>query len=143
MSVGHVRHRAVAGGAAASDYYVNLLLSLSLRDDQLTAACQHRLAARGRQPVPTARRGAGGRDPAAPAGRAGDRGFRPASRDSFYQLGLRFWVVPERVQIDTTYGNRIGRGDQGALVLDWSALAVASVSLLSHVAQLPEEPQRQ
>ena len=34
MSVGHVRHRAVAGGAAASDYYVNLPLSLSLRDDQ-------------------------------------------------------------------------------------------------------------
>lgn len=25
---------------------------------------------------------------------------------AFHQLGLRYWVVPNRVQIDTTYGNR-------------------------------------
>jgi hypothetical protein len=28
----------------------------------------------------------------------------------FYQLGLRHWIVPDRVQIDTTYGNRAGSG---------------------------------
>ncbi len=26
-----------------------------------------------------------------------------------YQVGLRMWLVPQRVQIDTTYGNRIGQ----------------------------------
>jgi hypothetical protein len=27
-----------------------------------------------------------------------------------YQLGVRFWVVPDRVQVDTTYGDRTGAG---------------------------------
>lgn len=30
----------------------------------------------------------------------------------FMQVGLRHWLVPERVQIDATYGNRIGEGSQ-------------------------------
>lgn len=25
----------------------------------------------------------------------------------FFQLGLRYWIVPDRVQVDTTYGNRV------------------------------------
>lgn len=32
----------------------------------------------------------------------GDHRSRP-----YYQAGLRYWLVPERVQIDTTYGNRM------------------------------------
>lgn len=27
-----------------------------------------------------------------------------------YQLGLRFWIVPDRVQVDTTVGDRVGAG---------------------------------
>lgn len=27
-----------------------------------------------------------------------------------FQLGVRFWVVPDRVQVDTTYGDRVGAG---------------------------------
>ena len=30
----------------------------------------------------------------------------------FMQVGLRHWLVPDRVQIDATYGNRIGEGSQ-------------------------------
>lgn len=30
---------------------------------------------------------------------------------NYYQAGFRFWVVPEHVQIDTTYGNRFGGGE--------------------------------
>ena len=30
----------------------------------------------------------------------------------FYQVGLRHWLVPERVQVDATYGNRAGNGTQ-------------------------------
>lgn len=29
---------------------------------------------------------------------------------AFYQFGLRYWLVPNRVQIDTTYGSRAGLG---------------------------------
>ena len=28
----------------------------------------------------------------------------------FYQAGLRYWIVPDHVQIDATYGNRFGAG---------------------------------
>ena len=27
-----------------------------------------------------------------------------------YQAGIRFWIVPNHVQVDTTYGNRFGHG---------------------------------
>jgi hypothetical protein len=30
----------------------------------------------------------------------------------FYQVGLRYWLVRERVQIDTTYGNRMDQGNE-------------------------------
>lgn len=30
----------------------------------------------------------------------------------FYQAGLRYWMVPGRMQIDTTYGNRFGNDMQ-------------------------------
>lgn len=29
-----------------------------------------------------------------------------------YQVGVRYWVVPERVQVDTTFGDRLGAGGQ-------------------------------
>jgi hypothetical protein len=30
----------------------------------------------------------------------------------FYQAGFRFWIVPQRIQIDTTYGDRAGQGTE-------------------------------
>ena len=33
-------------------------------------------------------------------------------RRPLYQVGVRYWVVPERVQVDTTFGNRLGAGGQ-------------------------------
>lgn len=30
----------------------------------------------------------------------------------FYQMGVRHWLVPERVQVDTTYGNRFANGSE-------------------------------
>ena len=35
--------------------------------------------------------------------------YGEAAMGTRYQLGLRMWLVPQRVQIDTTYGNRIGQ----------------------------------
>lgn len=32
----------------------------------------------------------------------------------FYQLGVRHWLVPDRVQVDATFGNRLGAYEQGA-----------------------------
>ena len=29
-----------------------------------------------------------------------------------YQMGVRYWIIPNRVQVDTTYGNRFGGGGE-------------------------------
>lgn len=29
-----------------------------------------------------------------------------------YQAGIRYWIVPNRVQVDATYGNRLGGGER-------------------------------
>jgi len=34
--------------------------------------------------------------------------FGQQAGNPFYQVGFRFWLVPNRVQVDTTYGNRFG-----------------------------------
>ena len=34
--------------------------------------------------------------------------YRQGLGRPFYQVGLRHWLVPERVQVDATYGNRFG-----------------------------------
>ncbi|MCU0804545.1 MAG: hypothetical protein MUF79_05590 [Burkholderiales bacterium] len=34
-------------------------------------------------------------------------------RRSEYQVGLRFWLIPDRVQIDTTYGGQFGVANSG------------------------------
>ena len=35
------------------------------------------------------------------------RTFGQNAGKPFYQIGVRHWIVPNRVQIDTTYGNQI------------------------------------
>lgn len=37
-------------------------------------------------------------------------GFGQNQGSPFYQFGVRHWIVPNHVQIDTTYGNRLGSG---------------------------------
>jgi hypothetical protein len=41
-----------------------------------------------------------------------------------YQVGLRVWVVPQRVQIDTTYGNQLGQPEH----LRWFTVGVRLLS---------------
>lgn len=37
--------------------------------------------------------------------------FRQLDSKPFFQAGVRHWIVPNRVQIDATYGNRFGAGN--------------------------------
>ncbi|HEY1181259.1 MAG TPA: hypothetical protein VN066_07285 [Rhodocyclaceae bacterium] len=41
----------------------------------------------------------------------------------FYQLGLRHWIIPNRVQIDATYGNRSSGGES------WFSIGLRLLSL--------------
>ena len=37
--------------------------------------------------------------------------FGEKDQPSRYQVGLRIWLIPQRVQLDTTYGNNVYRTD--------------------------------
>lgn len=37
--------------------------------------------------------------------------FGQGNKTPFYQVGIRHWLVPNRVQIDTTYGDRLSSGN--------------------------------
>lgn len=50
--------------------------------------------------------------------------FRSQQGHNFYQAGVRHWIVPNHVQIDTTYGNRFGpHNDQG-----WFSIGVRLIT---------------
>ena len=34
--------------------------------------------------------------------------FGEGTQRPLFQLGLRFWAIPDRLQIDSTIGNRVG-----------------------------------
>ena len=42
--------------------------------------------------------------------------FGQRGGDGFYQFGLKHWLIPDRVQVDMTYGQRLWRGDAARFV---------------------------
>jgi len=112
FTAGFARHI----GAGISDEanrqrYINVPISRSLADDRVVVHLN-----------------VGAADPTGPRGRRGTWGFgseidldggnnllivetfHPDVGAPFYQLGLRHWIVPGRVQTDITYGDRFGAG---------------------------------
>ena len=37
--------------------------------------------------------------------------FGEQGQPTKYQVGFRVWLIPQRVQLDTTYGNNLAGGD--------------------------------
>ena len=111
---GVVRHRPFGVHASSRDIYVNVPLSFSFADDQLVLHTNTGWLREGASKRHIATWGMAAETQVSERIGLIAEAFGQVSRDSFYQLGLRFWVVPNRVQIDTTYGNRIGslHGDQ-------------------------------
>ena len=109
MSVGTDRHlRRGAGNGWPGDVYLNFPVTLSFRDDEVVmlvnAGTVHRRDLQ--RTVGTWGLGSEiriGEDLYfLPETFGNDRG-RP-----FYQLGLRYWIVKDRVEIDGAFGNRLG-----------------------------------
>lgn len=46
----------------------------------------------------------------------------------FYQIGLRYWVVPDAIQIDTTYGDRFSQPLQSSLREEWFSIGLRLIS---------------
>ena len=114
---GVVQHRPFGGDTSARDAYVNVPLSFSFADDRFVLHTNTGWLHDGAAKRHIATWGVGTETQLSERAGLVAEAFGQVSRASsasFYQLGLRFWVVPNRVQIDTTYGNRIGsaQGDQ-------------------------------
>jgi hypothetical protein len=49
-------------------------------------------------------------------------------QSSKYQVGLRFWIVPQRVQIDTTLGNAWGASGNAMPSQRWISVGLRLLS---------------
>lgn len=113
-AVGVVQHRPLGSDASTRDVYVNVPLSFSFADDRFVLHTNTGWLHEGASQRQIATWGVGTETQLSERVGLVAEAFGQVSRDSFYQIGLRFWVIPNRVQIDTTYGNAIGsaHGDQ-------------------------------
>lgn len=125
LAVGNVRHPdAQNGGGVLGDLYAYVPASFSFRDDRLVLHANLgwlREKEGGRQ---RATWGLGsetwlGRKTWLIAEVFGQNQGKP-----FYQVGVRHWIVPDRVQIDTTYGNEFGGPGEG----HWVSLGLRLLS---------------
>ena len=102
---------AAPGQTVDKDYFVNVPVTIALGDDRFVhfngGWVNHQSLKTNR-----ATWGLGGEWPfqANVIGIAETYGEKNAG--SRYQVGLRFWVLPKRMQIDTTYGNQVGQPQQ-------------------------------
>ena len=117
VSAGVVQHRPFGAEGLTRDVYINVPLSFSFADDQFVLHTNTGWLRDGAAKRHVATWGVGTETQLSERIGLVAEAFGQVSRDSptsFFQLGLRFWVIPNRVQVDSTYGNRIGsaRGDQ-------------------------------
>lgn len=106
LVAGAVRHPGDA--KRVSEFYSYVPLSVSLRDDQTIVHLN--LGAVHNTISSATRSTAGIGTETAIAERTWliAEVFKQADGHAYYQGGVRYWIVPNRVQIDATYGNRFG-----------------------------------
>jgi hypothetical protein len=89
------------------DYFLNLPVSVSLERERyihLNAGfIVHHATSQTH-----ATWGVGAELPVTPSWIAIAETYGETQQNTAYQMGLRFWAVPQKVQIDTTYGNQFG-----------------------------------
>lgn len=113
LAAGHVAHPDDPTRGRVGDLYAYVPASFSLRDDRLivhtnVGALRDSVARRNFVTV-----GLGAEQQLTDRMWLVAEGFRQTDGAPFFQLGVRFWIVPNRVQVDTTYGDRFGaRGSE-------------------------------
>ena len=113
MTLGHVRHGGIRGRKATRDFYLNVPISRSFLDDTLVAHGNLGWLHEGETSRDRTTWGLGTETRLNSRIYLVAEAFGQLSRESQYQVGLRFWVIPDRVQVDTTYGNSFGRAGSG------------------------------
>ncbi len=116
-------HVALPGQPVDKDYFVNVPVTIPLGDDRyvhLNGGWVNHQALK----VSRATWGLGGEWPIRPNVIGIAETYGESNYGTRYQVGLRFWVVPKRMQIDTTYGNQVGQPEH----LRWFTLGIRLLS---------------
>lgn len=114
LAFGNVRHPAISTSHnLLGDVYANIPASFSFNND-LFVLHTNLGALHSRDEGKTrATWGAGSETQATPSTAIIAEAYGQEGSRGFYQVGMRYWVAPNRVQVDTTYGNRFGSsGDE-------------------------------
>lgn len=116
-------HPAMGERPSDKDYFLNVPVTLPLGEDSFVhfnaGWVQHQTLGTRRSTW-----GVGGELPMTSKVIAIAETYGEAAMGTRYQLGLRVWVVPQRVQIDTTYGNQVGQPEH----LRWFTVGVRLLS---------------
>jgi len=122
-SIGAARTRNDLTGERFYDKYVNVPLTFALPSDRFMHLnlgwIHHGDAGKGRLTY-----GVGGEIPLGGPVIAVIEAYGERHTPTKYQAGLRFWIVPQRVQIDTTYGNSF----QGPSSARWISVGLRLLS---------------
>lgn len=125
LTLGMVAHPAIAPVRNLSgDFYLNLPASLSLRDDALVLHLNLGALRNREKGATRATWGLGSETRLDSRNLLIAEAFGQDRGRPYCQLGLRHWIVPDHVQIDTTVGNRFGvQGDER-----WYSLGLRLIS---------------
>lgn len=115
------------------DYYLNVPITVPLGQDRfvhINAGWVHHQVLAVSRPT----WGLGGELPLTSRVTAIAETYGETHAGTRFQFGLRMWVVPQRVQIDTTYGNQVGQPENlrwftvGVRGVLWSAVATIELT---------------
>lgn len=113
FTLGTARHlRREAANGWPGDPYVNVPVSLSTMDDRWVVHFNGGAVYRRDEKRATATWGLGNEVQLTPSLYLIPEAFRNEPGRPFFQMGLRYWIVKDRVQLDATYGNRFVSQDQ-------------------------------
>lgn len=108
FAAGYAAHPAAQNGRTLGDPYFYMPASFSFADDRLVlhvnAGAKH-IRAEGKA---RATWGLGSETMITPRVFLIAETFGETRANASYQFGVRFWIVPNHVQVDTTYGNQYG-----------------------------------
>ena len=124
LAVGNVRHPS-APGSGAGDIYAYVPVTFSLRDDRLLL---HTNVGWLREDQTHRQRmtwGLATEAQLSPGTWLIAEAFGQNQGRPYYHMGVRHWLVPNHVQIDATFGNRMGSGAQER----WLSIGLRLLSL--------------
>jgi len=125
LAVGGARHDGNGQGRIGNDYYAYVPATFAFRDDHVFLHANLGWSRDGETRKQRATWGVGSELQLTQSTWLIGETFSQQSGRPFYQVGVRRWLVQDRVQIDATYGNRLGSESQER----WFSIGLRLLSL--------------